>query len=258
MGRIVAGIAARPVFTPAEDCPYPVPERTGNQVENGVYHVLLEGRRIGPYDRRTIIGMRVKKALTSEHVLVGADGMQLTVAELVRQGQQADSSFGPSEMSRLSSSYSVVQGIHAARLLEVEGKGHTIPPFKGELEVRVQTKVLRVSGRYREGLAWKEDRVKFPLQDIAHARLRGTVVDMWMRVPDRAGMQRVRLDLLTHEAAGDLAESLPFAAPWPGSEPLAGRPQTGASAVHPMLWALLVTAAIAVGGVLVWMLAHRA
>jgi hypothetical protein len=225
-------------------------------VDNSVYHVLLEGRRIGPYDRRTIVGMRVKKALTSEHVLVGADGMQTTVGELVR-GQQSDSGFGPSENSRLSSSYSVVQGIHAAQLLEIEGKGHVIPPFKGELEVRVQTKVLRVSGRFREGLAWKEDRVKFPLQDIAHARLRGTVVDMWIRVPDRAGMQRISLDLLTPDAAGDLAESLPFAAPWPGSEPLAGRPQAGASAVHPLLWAGLVTAAIAVGGVLVYMLTHR-
>jgi hypothetical protein len=225
-------------------------------VDNTVYHVLLEGRRIGPYDRRTIVGMRVKKALTSEHVLVGADGVQLTVADLVRQGQ-SDSGFGASENSRLSSSYSVVQGIHAAHLLETEGKGHAIPPFKGELEVRVQTKVLHVSGRFREGLAWKEDRVKFPLQDIAHARLRGTVVDLWIRVADRAGMQRVTLDLLTPEAAGDLAESLPFAVPWPGSEPLAGRPQAGASAVHPLLWALLVAAAILVGSLLVWVLARR-
>ena len=225
-------------------------------MDNTVYHVLLEGRRMGPYDRRTIVGMRVKKALTSEHVLVGADGMQLTVADLVRQGQ-SDSGFGPSENSRLSSSYSVVQGIHAAHLLETEGKGYAIPTFKGELEVRVQTKALRVSGRFREGLAWKEDRVKFPLQDIAHARLRGTVVDLWIRVADRAGMQRVTLDLLTSEAAGDLAESLPFAAPWPGSEPLAARPQAGASAMHPLLWALLVAAAIVVGSLLVWVLARR-
>ncbi|NNU42661.1 hypothetical protein [Ramlibacter montanisoli] len=49
--------------------------------------------------------------------------------------------------------------------------------------MRVQTKVLRVSGRFREGRDWKEDRVKFPLQDIAHARLRGTVVDLWVRPP---------------------------------------------------------------------------
>jgi hypothetical protein len=83
------------------------------------------------------------------------------------------------------------------------------------------------------------------------------VVDLWVRVADSAGMQRVVLDLLTPEAAGDLAESLPFAVPWPGSEPLAGRPQAGASAVHPLLWALLVAAAIVVGGLLVWVLARH-
>lgn len=26
-----------------------------------IYHVLLEGRTVGPYDRRTIVGMRIKK-----------------------------------------------------------------------------------------------------------------------------------------------------------------------------------------------------
>ena len=48
-------------------------------MENARYHVLLEGRRVGPYDRRTIVGMRIKKALTSADVLVTAEGGQLTV-----------------------------------------------------------------------------------------------------------------------------------------------------------------------------------
>ncbi len=226
-------------------------------MENPVYHVLLEGRRVGPYDRRTIVGMRVKKTLTSKHVLLAADGTRTTVADLLRQGQP-EAGFAASGNSRPpgGGSYSVVHGIHSARLLEVEGRGHEIPPFKEGLEVRVQTKVLRVSGRYREGLFWKEDRVKFPLEDIAHARLRGTVVDLWVRTAHKS-MQRVSLDLLTPEAAGELAESLPFAAPWPGSEPLAGRPQGGASALHPLLWAAVVGSAVTVAGVLVWALTRH-
>ena len=222
---------------------------------NPVYHVLLEGRRIGPYDRRTIVGMRVKKALTSEQVLLAADGAQTTVREVVRQAQGAGG-FAASGHSRPASSYSVVHGIHAAQLIEVEGKGLALPPFKGELEVRVQTKVLRVSGRFRDGLGWKEDRVKIPLEDIAHARLRGTVVDLWLRGSGDTRMQRLSLDLLTPEAAGDLAESLPFAAPWPGSEPLAARPKAR-SALHPLLWALVVAAALAVALMLLWVLTRR-
>ena len=225
-------------------------------MENPVYHVLHEGRKLGPYDRRTIVGMRVKRALESDQVLLGADGSRTTVRELVR-GAQADAGFVPSGPSRPASSHSVVQGIHPAKLLEVEGQGVAIPPFQGELEVRVQTKVLRVSGRFREGRDWKEERVKFPLEDIAHARLRGTVVDLWIRSARPGRMQRISLDLLTPEAAGELAESLPFTAPWPGSEPLAARPQAGGGALQPLLWVVVAAAAIVVAGVLVWVLTRH-
>ena len=222
-----------------------------------VYHVLHEGRRLGPFDRRTIVGMKVKKALSSKDMLLGDDGSQLTVGELVRQGSP-DSAFEASALQSTfasgSGSHSVVQGIHAAQLLAVEGKGHDIPAFKGEIEVRVQTKVLRISGRFRDGLAWKEDRVKFPLQDIAHARLRGTVVDLWVRTTAAKRMQRVSLDLLKPEAAGELAESLPYTVPYPGSEPLAGRTPGAAATLHPMMWVAAVGAVVVIAGLLVWAL----
>lgn len=239
-----------------------------------MYHVLLGGgRRVGPYDRRTIVGMRVKKTLRSDNVLVAADGSEMTVAQLVRQEQGAepfrasggngdsvgsvgsDAEAGTLGAATVGGSYSVIQATHTATLLEVEGKGFDIPVFKGDVEVRVQTKVLRLAGRFREGSGWKEDRVKFPQPDIAHARLRGTVVDLWVRHASARGLQRVALDLRTPEAAGELAEGLSHAAPWPGSEPLAARPRAG-SAIHPMLWAALAGTAILVAGVLVWLLAR--
>jgi hypothetical protein len=229
----------------------------GEQLENPVYHVLHEGRRLGPYDRRTIVGMKVKKTLSSKSVLLGADGSQTTVGELVREGMP-DSAFAASSMSAPltgGGSYSVIQGIHPAQLLEVEGKGYDVPPFKGEIEVRLQTKVLRVSGRFREALGgWKEDRVKFPLQDIAHARLRGTVVDLWVRT-GAPRQQRISLDLLKPEAAGELVEGLPYTAPYPGSEPLAGR-TGGSGRLTPLLWAVIVGAVVVVATLLAWVLAR--
>jgi len=226
-------------------------------LDNPVYHVVLEGRTLGPYDRRTIVGMRIKKTLTSEHVLVGADGGRLTVGELVR-GERPDPPFQPSS-GEGAGSYSVIEATHAASLVEVEGKGYAIPPFKGEIEVRVQTRMLRLAGRFRDGLAWKEDRVKFPLQDIAHARLRGSVVDLWVRTPDaKEGMQRLTLEMFTPEAAGELTEKLTHTAPWPGSEPLAGRALKAGSAVSPMLWAAVVGTILAVGGILAWALTRTA
>lgn len=222
-------------------------------MENPVYHVVLQGRRVGPYDRRTILGMRVKKALTSKALLVAPDGSQLTVGELVRQGQavggfEAGGGGPPSGLG----SHAVVRSIHEARLLEAQARGYQIPPFEGNIEVRVQTKVLRVSGRFRQGDDWKEDRIKFPLPDIAHARLRGTVVDLWVRIAEAPGTQRISLDLLTSAAAGELAESLPHTAPYPGSEPLAGA-MKGAG-VHPMVWAAVGGTAVVVASVLAWVL----
>jgi len=227
-----------------------------------LYHVLVgEGRTLGPFERRAIVGMRVRKTLAGDSLLVGADGVRLTVAELLHKPLPSavdlplDEAPAPGESSlpgRVGSSYSVVQGIHAAQLLEVQGTGYDIPPFKGEVEVRVQTKVLRISGRFRDGLAWREDRVKLPLDQIPHARLRGTIVDLWLRSAGRDEPQRVSLDLLTREAAGELAEALPLSSPYPGSEPLAAR--TAGGGTHPLLWTAVVGTAIFVCAILLWVL----
>lgn len=184
-------------------------------MDKTIYHVLLEGRKVGPYDRRTIVGMRIKKTLTSEHVLIGIDGSQLTVAELI--GQRPDKPFS----SDRSGSFSVVRATFAASLLEVEGKGAAIPAFKGEVEARVQPGVLRIAGRFRHGLRWREDRVKLPLKDVMHARVNNSQVDLWLRAPESRPLQRVSLELFTPESAGELVDWLPDAKPWPGPAPAA-------------------------------------
>jgi hypothetical protein len=216
-------------------------------VENPLYHVLLEGRTVGPYDRRTIVGMRIKKALTSADVVVAAGGARLTVADLLRK-ERPDSSFQASH----SGSYSVVQAQHAAALVEAEEGAFAVPLFKGEVEVRVQTKALRIAGRHRQGMAWKDDRVKIPLEAVAHARARGSLVDVALRVAPGEPLQRIALELFTPDAAADLVDCLHPAAPWP--EPAAASRRRPVRGPHPMVWAAVVGTAIAVGTVLVWVL----
>ena len=211
-------------------------------MENPLYHVLLDGRRVGPYDRRTIVGMRIKKTLTSAHRVVAGNGQELTVGELVRKAP-LDGSF---EASR-SGSHSVVQAVHSAAL--AAAKGVAIPAFRGEIEVRVQTKALRIAGRCKAGLRWKEDRAKFPLQDIVHVRARGSVVDLALRPGGTGPLQQLALELFTPESAGELVAALPPLAPWPEA--------ASARGPHPLVWGAVVGTALVVGTVLVWVLTHR-
>jgi hypothetical protein len=186
-------------------------------VDETVYHVLLEGRTVGPYDRRTIVGMRIKKALTSDHVLISTGGAQLTVADLI--GQRPTRQFNPDR----SGSFSVVRATYAASLLEVDGPGMDIPKFKDEVQARVQGDVLRLAGRFRKRLGWKEDRVKIPLNDVVHARVRGSQVDLWLRNAQETRLQRIALELFTPETAGELVDWLPAATPFvEPAEPASG------------------------------------
>jgi hypothetical protein len=210
-------------------------------VDQTIYHVLLEGRTVGPYDRRTIVGMRIKKTLSSEHVLIGTDGAQLTVADLIRQRRPTP--FNPER----SGSFSVVQATYAASLLEVEGRGMDIPRFKGEIEARVQGEVLRLAGRFRRGLGCKEDRVKIVLKDVVHARVRNSQVELWLRTGKAEKLQRLALELFTPEAAGELVQWLPAATAFP--EPAAAgavdtTPDVRVSSAHSLFIAMAAIAVV--------------
>ena len=215
-----------------------------------MYRVLLQGRDVGPYDRRTIVGMRIKKALTSDDILLASDGSRLTVADLVRT--RPSEQFQPNRTS----SYSLVQATYSASVMDVKGKGMPIPAFKGEVEARIQTDVLRIAGRFRHGFGWKEDRVKLPLKDIVHARVRSSTVDLWLRSEGARDFQHVVLELFTPEAAGEFVDWLPNATPWPeaDSQPAS---LTGADSSGRWVWLSVIGTALAVVGVIVLVLSRR-
>jgi hypothetical protein len=219
-------------------------------LDEPVYHVLLEGGKVGPYDRRTVVGMRIKKTLTSEHVLIASDGQQLTVADLVKL-RPRDNAFQPNR----SGSYSLVQATYSASLLGVQGPGIAIPKFKGEIEARVQSDVLRMAGRFRQGLFWKEDRVKLPLDRVVHARVRGSIVDIWLRQDGTTALQQITLELFTPEAAGEFVDWLPHATPVPRS----AEPATQASGTQNSLlvWVAVIGTVLAIAAVLLLVVLTR-
>jgi len=121
-------------------------------------------------------------------------------------------------MASRSGALSLVRARFAATLLELSGRGFGVPAFKGELEARIQADVLRLAGRFRQGLRWKDDRVKIPLAAIVHARADGPRVQLWLRpqgAPAQAVPQRMSLGLCSADTALDFVRHLPGATPPP-------------------------------------------
>ena len=177
-----------------------------------IYHVLLEGRTVGPYDRRTIVGMRIRNTLTSDHVLINMQGSQLTVANLIEK--RPAGAFNPNR----SGSFARVQAIYSMSLIETQGRGRRIPKFKGELEARIQGDVLRIAGPARRLLRWHDERIKLMLKDVIHARVQGSRVDLALRNDRNDRLQAIALELFTPEAAGELLAWLPVATPFAPAE----------------------------------------
>lgn len=186
-------------------------------MEQPNYHVLVDGRTVGPYDRRTIVGMRIKRMLTGDHQLVAADGTRLTVRELAG-GARRDGAGGRAAPSS-------VLGTYTGIMVEAGRRGIRIPRFKGELEVRVHADVLRLAGRRPRGFGWKDDRVKIALADVAHARAKGPRLDLWLQPAASRQVQRLALHMFTAEAAADLLGCLPPATTDP-QQPAAARVRT--------------------------------
>jgi len=218
-------------------------------VEQPLFHVMLGGRKVGPYDRRTIVGMRIKETLTSDHVLIDSDGQQLSVADLIGRAARSNE-FNPSRTG----GFSIVQATYPASLVGVAGRGMEIPRFKGEVEARLQNDALRVAGRFRQGFGWKEGRVKLPLGEIIRAGTRGSHVVLGLGREGQA-LQRVTLELFTPDAATELASRLPSAQPWPEDAlPATGRVRAGG---HYLMWVPVLGVAAVVVVVLAVLMSRR-
>lgn len=202
-------------------------------MDEATYHVLLDGRSVGPYDRRTILGMRIKHMLTGDHLLVTSGGSRITVRELIGASGE-----GAAEAGVRGSG-----GTSTGMLVMAAGRGFRIPKFGGEVEVRVQGEVLRIAGRYRRMFRWHDGRVKVPLADVVHARAKGPRTDIWLQPAGASTLQHVALYMFTSEAADDLAARL---TPTPAHPALAA---AQAAAAGEAAWSSLRVLGIAVGSV---------
>lgn len=191
------------------------------------YYILLEKGSLGPFDRRTVVGLRVKNALSDTQTLLDSNGRKLSVQELVAWDARRAGSRPASVIA------SLIQASYPATLVGLQGRGFPVPRFHGEIEVRVQPEGLRIAGAFRRWNGWRQGRVKIPLEHIAHARTQGGQVALWLRPPgagqDIPGerMQSLTLGLGSAKEAQELLHWLPAEPPPYGLQPATPMPAGG-------------------------------
>jgi hypothetical protein len=133
------------------------------------YHLLLGSKPLGPYDRRTIVGMRIKKLIDNDMPLRRSDGHQMSVAQLLADRfEMADA-----QTLQRQAVAPPASGIWPTFLADFGGgmmkKGAL--GFSGKGEVRFQGDHLRITGSRKNGLLRSAtDRIKLPLAAIAKAQ----------------------------------------------------------------------------------------
>jgi hypothetical protein len=132
------------------------------------YHLLVGDRQLGPYDRKTIVGMHIKKLVDGKLNLLRSDAHRMTVAQL-----QADRfEMADAESLRKHAASPPASGIWPTFLINCGGS--LMKPgawgFIGRGELRFQGDYLRFTAHRKSGfVSTRQERVKLPLSAINKA-----------------------------------------------------------------------------------------
>ncbi len=133
------------------------------------YRILLNDKQVGPFDRRTIVGMRIKKLLEGNVALLRSDGLPMTVAQLLMDRfEMADAQGGVHHPAGAPAS-----GLWPTFLVDFGGswRGAGALGFIGSGELRFQGDVLRLTGQRKSTMfRMTTERLKLPMNAIASAQ----------------------------------------------------------------------------------------
>lgn len=132
------------------------------------YHLLIGDRQLGPYDRRMIVGMHIKKLIDHNLPVRRSDGHQMTVAQL-----QADRfEMADAESLHKQAVSPPASGIWPTFLMNCGGS--LMRPgalgFIGRGELRFQGDFLRLTANRKSGfVSVRQERTKLPFTALVSA-----------------------------------------------------------------------------------------
>ncbi len=180
------------------------------------YHLSIGDRPLGPYDRRTIVGMRIKNLIESNISLRRSDGHQMTVEQLLADRfEMADSDSLKSQAVSPPAS-----GIWPTFLMNCGG--NLMKPgalgFIGKGELRFQGDHLRLTANRKSGLiSTRQARTKLPFNALLSATVHPSQADVIVlqlkpehRVEGVVGNAPAQIKLDDAESVNELLELMNF------------------------------------------------
>lgn len=180
------------------------------------YSLFVNGKSLGPYERRMIVGMRVKSIVTDEQIVFREDGLDMTVAQLMEDRQEAARPRNTGADSLQES----VMGAPSSGMwpqFNVRLGGGPMKPgafgFNGLGQISYQGDRLKIRGNRRNqnlGMSKQEDFLL--VQAIASSTVEDMFVELWLlqglHFSESIEGTPVRLEFASTQEASELWELL--------------------------------------------------
>lgn len=145
------------------------------------YSLFVNGKPLGPYERRMIVGMSVKKVITGEHMLWRDDGVEMSVEQLVQDRDESTPASVAHDHLALSTLGPPSSGMWPQ--FSVRYGGSAMKPgawgFSGNGQVSYHGDELRFKGQRRnKNLGMSRYEESLPLSAIALAQCMASVLQI--------------------------------------------------------------------------------
>jgi hypothetical protein len=180
------------------------------------YSLFVNGRHLGPYERRMIVGMRVKNLVTDDQLVQRHDGLDMTVAELMEDRLESK----PNPLSMYDSGMESKLGAPSSGMwpqYTVKFGGTAMKPgafgFSGGGSVSYQGDQLRFTGNRRNSsLGMSRQIESLPVAAIETSMTDGSVLELVIKprqtLNSEAHSLPVRIECRSDDEANELWELL--------------------------------------------------
>ncbi len=191
------------------------------------YSLFVNGKSLGPFERRMIVGMRVKELIKDNQIVLREDGIELTVGQLMTDRTEATPA-AHSEFASSSHFSASVLGAPSSGMwpdFTVRFGGGPMKSgalgFNGNGQLSYQGDVLRIRGNRRNaGLGMSRQEVSLPVKAISTSMVDGCVVEFFLvrglPFTESDDGSPVRLEFVSERESSELWELLNMA---PGDLP---------------------------------------